>query len=209
MRPIIFVTVLMVAFLVRPGLVVAQPCPTLSVLDDPNASESYRRWAYNCHQAEARARDEAEQARQKAEKEQADAAAALERDRARRAAASAAANAAAARAREAERAAQAAQAEAEASPLNKCKEPEIIRLVLSSYNELQRPRGGARVEAVDVERVTTTGTPRVTTEWACRGIFVLSNGDRIPGAIEHRLNAAGDSVVWWRPDRGTPIGARR
>lgn len=89
-------------------------------------------------------------------------------------------------------AANAAQYAAEVSPDNRCHNPLVAGELIKNFNSLSSDANTPM--AVDIEHLTTRRYESVSV-YACRGVFVLSNGQRVSGVLFSRLNVANDPIV--------------
>ena len=87
--------------------------------------------------------------------------------------------------------ANAAQLAAENSPDNKCHDPVVAGTLINDFNSLASDTNTPH--AVDIEHLTTRRYDNENV-FACRGVFVLTNGMRLAGVLSSRLNVANDPI---------------
>lgn len=71
---------------------------------------------------------------------------------------------------------------------------------MDSLNEL-KPFKRLDIEVVDIEHVTMRKFDPDHAVLLCHMTAVFSNGWRVPGMYETRLNIAGKGIYSWKPDR--------
>lgn len=91
------------------------------------------------------------------------------------------------------------QMAAESSPDNRCKDPDVARMIMAEFG---RFKGLAEedVQAVDIEHLTTIDFDAQSSVMSCHGVFVLNDGRKLIGTFTVRRNVAGDLIDVWRAD---------
>ena len=88
---------------------------------------------------------------------------------------------------------------AEKSQDNRCRQPDVARLLLESWSGMDTFKNNG-MKAIDIEHLTTTEFDLDTGVMRCHGIFVINLGQRMIGSLEIKKNVAGDPISSWVPD---------
>lgn len=85
---------------------------------------------------------------------------------------------------------------------NYCKDPQAAAEVLEAFNIIFRKQFPP-LEAIDIEGIRPISRPNTGSPDGCRGVFILTTGGRLSGAIEFRMNVANQPIVIWVPEKST------